>query len=59
MKFTTPQFYTLFTGIVLFLFGFLGFAFNSIFNVADSYLFFSLVLGFWGIVVGINSRTKK
>jgi hypothetical protein len=58
MKFNTPRFYTLFTGVILFLFGFVGFAFPQIFNLANTYYFFSLVLGFWGIVLGI-SKTKE
>lgn len=53
-KLGSAKFYTLFTGIVLFGMGFLGFAFPSLFNISDGYLFFSLVLGFWGIVVGIK-----
>ena len=58
MKFNNPKFYTLFIGVVMFLFGFLGFAFNGVFNLPDSYLFVSLVLGFWGIVVWLNNRSK-
>ncbi len=56
MKFNTTRFYALFTGGILFAFGFFGFAFKGIFNVSDAYLFFSLVLGFWGVVVGSANK---
>lgn len=52
IKLRTPRAYALITGIILFCLGFFGFAFRSDFNVPDYYLFFSLILGFWGIVVG-------
>jgi hypothetical protein len=54
MKFSPLKIYALTTGSLLFAFGFIGFAFRA-FDVADHYLFLSLVLGFWGIIVG----TKK
>jgi hypothetical protein len=56
MDFRSAKIYSLITGIILFLLGFLGFAFRNNFSVPDSYLFFSLILGFWGIVVGFGSR---
>ena len=55
-KLNNPKFYTLFTGTVLFLFGFLGFAFRNSFNLPDGYLLVSLVFGFWGIVVGVYNK---
>ena len=59
MKLTTPRSYTLITGLILFLIGFLGFAFRNMFNLSDKYLLLSLVLGFWGLVVFANSRGKN
>ena len=44
--------------IALFAFGFFGFAFRESFNVPDYYLFISLILGFWGIVVGTKNNWK-
>jgi hypothetical protein len=55
-KFSTPRSYTLITGIILFLVGFVGFAFPNIVNLPGGYLFLSLVLGFWGIVVGVAKK---
>jgi hypothetical protein len=57
-KFNTARFYSLFTGSILFLLGFLGFAFPAYFNLPEGYLFFSLVLGFWGVVIGVNQKTN-
>ena len=54
-KFGSQKTYALTTGIILFCFGFFGFAFRESFNVPDYYLLTGLILGFWGIVVG----TKK
>jgi hypothetical protein len=56
IKLNSPRFYSLTVGIILFLFGFLGFAFPSSFNISDGCLFAALVLGFWGIVVGAAKR---
>jgi len=56
IKLNSPRSYSLTVGIILFLFGFLGFAFPSSFNVPGGYLFAALVLGFWGIVVGAAKR---
>jgi hypothetical protein len=56
MKLHNPKSYSLITGTILFLLGFLGFAFRGSFNVPDSYLLLSLILGFWGIVVGLGGR---
>jgi hypothetical protein len=54
IKFNNPRSYALTTGIILFALGFFGFAFAGTFNVPDSYLVVSLILGFWGIVVGVR-----
>jgi hypothetical protein len=59
MKLTTPRSYTLMTGLILFLIGFLGFAFRQLFDLSDKYLLLSLILGFWGLVVAGNSRGNK
>ncbi len=48
--------YALVTGSVLFLFGVVGFAFRQSFDLADKYLVLSLILGFWGVVVGFRSH---
>ncbi len=51
-KLNTPRNYALISGVILFLLGFCGFAFRNALNVPDWYLFLSLVMGVWGIVVG-------
>jgi hypothetical protein len=51
-KFNSPRSFSLATGIILFLVGFFGFAFPNIISLPGGYLFVSLVLGIWGIVVG-------
>ncbi len=48
------QAYCLVAGSLLLIFGILGFAFRSGFNIADKYLFFSLILGGWGIYSAFN-----
>ena len=58
MKFGNPKGYSLITGTTLFFLGFLGFAFRGAFNIPDVYLFFSLIFGFWGIVLGIGKAVK-
>jgi hypothetical protein len=52
LKLNSQKTYCLATGIILFILGFFGFAFPGIFNLPGSYLIASLILGFWGIVVG-------
>lgn len=54
MKLGSPKNYALITGILLFALGFFGFAFRGSFNLPDIYLLASLVLGFWGILVGMG-----
>jgi len=49
-KFTNPKVFSIVIGVLLFLFGIIGFAFRNSFNLADKYLFLSLLFGFWGIV---------
>ena len=56
MNFQSTKTYTVFTGTILFLFGFLGLAFPSYFNVSSSYFILSLILGFWGLVIGLGNR---
>jgi hypothetical protein len=51
-KLNNPRSYSLITGTILFLVGFFGFAFPNIVSLPGGYSFVSLVLGFWGIVVG-------
>lgn len=53
-KFNTPKVYTLSTGGLLFLVGLLGFAFPEILEIPGPFLVFSLILGFWGVAVGIK-----
>jgi hypothetical protein len=55
-KFNSPRTYSLVTGIILFAFGFFGFAFPNYFNISGIYLFAGLILGFWGIVVGVTKK---
>ena len=45
--------YARFTGGVLFLIGLLGFAFRQSSVLPDTYLLAFLVLGFWGVIVGV------
>jgi hypothetical protein len=56
IKLNSPRSYSSIVGTILFLFGFLGFAFPNSFNVPGGYLFAALVLGFWGIVVGVTKK---
>jgi len=55
-KFNNPRSYSLVTGVILFALGFFGFAFPESFGIPYGYLLLSLVLGFWGIVVGIGNK---
>jgi len=55
-KLNNPRSYTLVTGVILFLVGFCGFAFPNTVSLPGGYLFAALVLGFWGIIVGINKK---
>jgi hypothetical protein len=54
MKITSKRTYALVTGILLFVLGFAGFAFRENFAISNTYLIGSLILGFWGIVVGAS-----
>jgi hypothetical protein len=55
MKITNPKFYTFLVGLILFLLGLFGFAFRGSFGgIANHYLFLSLVLGFWGVVISVQ-----
>ncbi|MCL5667385.1 MAG: hypothetical protein M1383_06470 [Patescibacteria group bacterium] len=56
IKFSKPKNYALITGILLFCLGFFGFAFRTSFNLPGYYLFGSLILGFWGIIVGSGGK---
>ncbi len=55
-KLASTKYYSLITGIILFLFGFFGFAFRNNFQVSGKYLLISLVLGFWGIVISVGKK---
>lgn len=55
-KIANKQFYCLLTGSILFSIGLLGYAFRTGFNVPDSYLLLNLLLGFWGILLGLWGR---
>jgi len=55
-KLSTPRNYALIVGIILFALGFFGFIFRGYFRAPDHYLFLSLVLGFWGILVAIANK---
>jgi hypothetical protein len=54
IKFYNSKNYALITGLILFLFGVVGFAFRGGFNIADKYLILSLILGAWGIYCAFN-----
>jgi hypothetical protein len=43
-------------GTLLFLLGLFGFAFRSDTSLPDGYLIAALILGFWGILVGIADQ---
>jgi len=49
MKISTSKNYSLITGGLLFVFAIVAFAFRPDFNIADKYLFISLILGSWGV----------
>jgi len=55
MRLNQPKNYALITGILLFLVGFLGFAFPTSINLPGGYLLAGLVLGFWGIIIGAGA----
>lgn len=48
--------YTLVSAGLLFSIGLYGFAFRGLTNLPDFYLFISLVLGFWGLIVASQRR---
>lgn len=48
-KLSTSKNYSLITGVILVAFAVIGFAFRNNFNIADKYLFISLMLGAWGL----------
>jgi hypothetical protein len=56
LKLSSTKSYALITGTILFLLGLLGFAFTGSFNLPWQYLFFSLILGFWGIVISVAKK---
>ena len=56
IKLNTPRSYAAICGVILFLTGFLGFAFRSNFDAPNKYLFGALILGFWGIVVSLSNN---
>jgi hypothetical protein len=49
IKLSNPKNYALVSGIILLVFGVVGFTFKGNFNIADKYLFLSLILGAWGL----------
>jgi len=55
IKFSSPRFFAFLTGLILFVLGLFGFAFRSVFtDIGNGYLFFALVLGFWGLIVSVR-----
>ena len=54
VKLSNSKNYALITGLILTLFAIIGFAFRSSFNIADKYLFISLILGAWGLYCAFN-----
>lgn len=48
--------YALTTGVIFFAIGLLGFIFKSNNSLPDYYLLLFIVLGFWGILVGLRNR---
>lgn len=51
--------YSMFSGLVLFLLGLFGFSFRESFSgIGDIYLFFSIVLGFWGLFVSFVKKEE-
>ncbi len=48
--------YAIFTGVIFFAIGLLGFIFKSNNSLPDYYLLLFIVLGFWGILVGLRDR---
>jgi hypothetical protein len=48
--------YTLVSAGLLFAIGLYGFAFRGLTSLPDFYLFISLILGFWGLIVVSQRR---
>ena len=55
-KLNSQRSYTSVTGVILFLVGFCGFAFPNFISLPTGYLFAGLVLGFWGVIVGLAKK---
>lgn len=50
--------YALLVGAGLFLLGFLGFIFKSSSAIPNAYLLLAIIIGFWGILVGLSDTFK-
>jgi hypothetical protein len=48
--------YALITGVIFFVIGLLGFIFKSSSSLPDYYLLLFIVIGFWGILVGLRAK---
>ncbi len=56
-SFLKQKTYTLVSAVLLFGIGLYGFAFRGLTSLPDFYLFISLVLGLWGLIV-INLKRR-
>lgn len=48
--------YAMVTGVIFFAVGLLGFIFKSTSSLPDLYLLLFIIVGFWGILVGLRTR---
>lgn len=51
--------YALVVGFGLFLLGFFGFIFKSSSSISNAYLLLAIIVGFWGIIIGLSDSIEK
>jgi hypothetical protein len=54
-RFSSPKTYALISGMILFVIGVYGFAFRGQTPLPDGFLVLDILLGFWGILVGMKA----
>lgn len=57
-KLNKARTYALVSGLVLFAFGIIKFAFRGAAQLPDYILIFSIIFGFWGILAAFSSSSK-
>lgn len=55
-KLNNPKIYALVTGLVLFSYGIIKFAFRGASQLPDYILLFSIIFGFWGILTVFGKK---